>query len=39
VELEGDLEDMAVDSDRIKAINTMVDEFTNIISKNFAVYG
>jgi hypothetical protein len=27
------------DMDKIKAINYMVDEFTNIVGKNFGVYG
>lgn len=28
-----------VDSDKIKAVTTMVDEFNNIVAKNFSVYG
>jgi hypothetical protein len=27
-----------VDSDKIKAITSMVDEFNNIVAKNFSVY-
>lgn len=29
---------MVVDSDKVKAITTMVDEFNNIVAKNFSVY-
>lgn len=29
---------VSIDSDLIKAISTMVDEFNNIVGKNFSVY-
>jgi len=28
-----------VDADKIKAMTTRVDEFNNIVAKNFSVYG
>ena len=34
-----DREDRKVDTDKIKAVTTIVDEFNNIVSKNFSVYG
>ena len=30
---------LPVDSDQVKAVVTLVDEFNNIIAKNFSVYG
>lgn len=35
---EKDEEKVVVDSDKVKAITTMVDEFNNIVAKNFSVY-
>lgn len=32
-------EECQVDTDKIKAMTTMVDEFNNIVAKNFSVYG
>lgn len=29
----------AVDTDKIKAVTTMIDQFNNIVAKNFSVYG
>ena len=39
-EAEKEVEDpsLLVDSDKIKAITSMVDEFNNIVAKNFSVY-
>lgn len=34
-----DLELKVVDSDKIKSIVSLIDEFNNIIAKNYAVYG
>ena len=28
-----------VDADKIKAVTTMIDQFNNIVAKNFSVYG
>lgn len=39
LELLEDKEDRKVDTDKIKAVTTMVDEFNNIVAKNFSVYG
>jgi len=38
-ELLENREDKKVDTDKIKAVTTMVDEFNNIVAKNFSVYG
>jgi hypothetical protein len=34
---KGELPD--VDTDTIKAVTTMIDQFNNIVAKNFSVYG